>query len=107
MVTAIAEVLDAAVCVQPEMVIVLVTAAPASGMVTSVPFVAVQVAAGGAVVDVLVGVAVAVAGEPPPIMIVTVSVVFVQAAAYEVRAAFSAVSTVRPQRVLSTVHSEM
>jgi hypothetical protein len=106
MLTAIVDVLEAAVCAQPAMVIVLVTAAPASGIVTSVPFVPVHEAPPVEVaVAVAVAVAVVVEVDPPPSAIVTVTVLLVQEAAYEVRAVLSALSTLSPHRVFTAVHS--
>src|ERR1044071_7550187 len=106
------DVLEAAVCPQPEMVIELVTAEPASGIETSVPLVPVQeelvdVAVAVAVAVVVVVVVVAVAVELLPSTTSTVTVLLVQEAAYEVSAVFSAVSTVRPHRVLSATQSVM
>src|SRR5262245_54413083 len=79
------------------MVTALVTAAPASGTVTSVPLLA-RHADGD--VDVVVVVV-----PPPPSTVVTVTVTLVQPFANDVNAFFSAVSTVRPHRVLTAAHS--
>src|SRR6185436_3225599 len=88
----------------PLMVIGLVTAAPASGTVTSVPLVARQAVDGGVVVG---GVVVGGSVPPPPITVVTVTVVLVHPLAIDVSALFSALSTVRPHRVFTAAHSVM
>src|SRR5687768_13156079 len=90
---------------QPEIVIGLVTAAPASGTLTSVALVPVHAVPGGVVGGPVGGLVGGGVGVPPPPTVCTVIVTLAQEFARELSELFSALSAVNPQRVFTAAHS--